>query len=277
MTTTALEMQLVTPVVGAVVSGVDLRQPLEPASVRAIRQALLDHGVIIFHDQDLSREQMRAFATNFGTPISEPYSSGDEPETVSDADFQPAKRGTAVWHSDTTFVAEPPSLTALRATNLPPVGGDTCWGNMYAAYDALSAPLRGMLDGLTAVHSVYPAIQRIGQAGKQKAVGSSPIHDLEYIHPVIRLHPETGRKALFVNEGQTTRIVELTKAESDHVLALLFEHVKSPDFTMRWRWKPNDVAFWDNRAVQHYAVPDYDTPRRMQRVILAGDRPYGPR
>lgn len=276
-TTTALDIQPVTPKVGAVINGVDLREPLDPGMVAAIRQVLLDHGVIFFHDQDLTREQMRAFVTNFGTPIPEPFSGGKGPaDPVGEADFQATKRATSVWHSDTTFVTEPPGLTALRAISPPPIGGDTCWGNMYAAYDALSEPLRDMLDGLTAVHSVYPVLQRMGQAGMGRADASAPVHGLENVHPVIRVHPETGRKALFVNQSWTTHIVELTEAESDHVLGLLFEHVKSPDFTMRWHWQPNDLAMWDNRAVQHYAVPDYDGPRVMQRVVLAGDKPVGP-
>ncbi|MDT3445792.1 MULTISPECIES: TauD/TfdA family dioxygenase [unclassified Pseudofrankia] len=265
-----------TSAVGAVIGGVDLREPLGPDVVRALRQALLEHGVIFFHGQELTRDQMHAFVTNFGTPIPEPFSSGGKSEVVSENDLLGARRATSVWHSDTTYVTEPPSLTALRAVSLPPVGGDTCWGSMYAAYDALSAPLRGMLDGLTAVHSVFPVIERMGQSGTEHANHSASSHGLEHVHPVIRVHPETGRKALFVSEGWTTRIVELTPAESAHLLALLFEHVKSPDFTMRHRWAPNDVAMWDNRAVQHYAVPDYGSTRVMQRVVLAGDRPYGP-
>ncbi|ABW14071.1 Taurine dioxygenase [Parafrankia sp. EAN1pec] len=276
MPTTTLDVQPVTPVVGATTSGVDLREPLDLDTVQAIRQALLDHGVIFFHDQELTRDQMRALVAHFGTPIPEPFSAGNEPDPLTEGDFQTAKRATSVWHTDTTYVTEPPSLTALRAISLPPVGGDTCWSNMYAAYNTLSAPLRGMLDGLTAVHSVYPVIQRMGTAGKAHADHSAPAHGFENVHPVIRVHPETERKALFVNEAWTTRIVELQPAESAHLLALLFEHVKSPDFTMRYRWAPNDLAIWDNRAVQHYAVPDYDTPRVMQRVVLAGDRPYGP-
>jgi taurine dioxygenase len=276
-TEAVLEVQPVTPLVGAVISGVDLRSTLAPGTVHAIRDALLAHGVVFFRQQELTRDQMRAFVSNFGTPIPEPFSPGDAVDPVGEADLQATKRATAVWHSDTTFVTEPPSLTALRAISLPAVGGDTCWGNMYAAYDALSEPLRIMLDGLSAVHSVYPVMHRMGLAGNSHAAYSTPIHGTENIHPVIRVHPETGRKALFVSESWTTRIVELHPAESDHLLALLFEHVKSPDFTMRWRWTPNDVAVWDNRSVQHYAVPDYTSPRVMQRVVLAGDRPVGPR
>jgi taurine dioxygenase len=136
-----------------------------------------------------------------------------------------------------------------------------------------------MLDELTAVHSIVPVLQRMEglTSASTRGEANQRTHGVEHAHPVVRVHPETGRKALFVNEGWTTRIVELSKAESAHVLALLFEHVKSPDFCMRWNWAPNDLALWDNRSVQHYAVPDYDGERVMQRVVLAGDRPYGPR
>jgi taurine dioxygenase len=135
--------------------------------------------------------------------------------------------------------------------------------------------MRHMLDGLTAVHSVLPVMQLLGPEMAEDYQDNIRIHGMENIHPVIRLHPESGRKALYVNKAWVTRIVELEPAESDHILALLFEHIKSPDFTMRWRWSPNDLAIWDNRSVQHYAVPDYTSARVMQRVELAGDRPMG--
>ena len=267
-----------TSAVGAVIEAVDLRAPLAPQTVRFLRQALLDHGVIFFRDQNLNADQMRTFVTNFGTPIPEPFAPSNRRETdpVTEGNLAVTKRATAVWHSDTTFVREPPMATALRAVRVPAFGGDTCWASMYVAYDALSAPMRHMLDGLTAIHSIAPVLERMGSFGVGRAEASERTHGVQNIHPVIRVHPETGRKALFVSESWTTRIVELEPAESAHVLALLFEHVKSPDFNMRWHWTPNDVAFWDNRSVQHYAVPDYDSERVMQRVVLAGDQPYGP-
>jgi taurine dioxygenase len=266
--TATMQVLPVTPMIGAIIEGVDLRVPLAPGTVQAVREVLLAHGVVFFQGHPLSLDELEAFALRFGTPIAEPYTVGGQGDTVSKADFAAGKRGTASWHFDTPFIEEPPSLTLLQAFSLPPVGGDTCWANMYGAYEALSKPLQSMLDGLTAVHSVYPAAVRLGM---------EPSRILEAVHPVVRVHPETGRKALYVNETSTTHIVELQTAESSHLLSLLFEHVKSPDFSMRWRWKENDLALWDNRAVQHYAVPDYETPRVMQRVILAGDRPRGPR
>lgn len=272
-----LKQRRLTSAIGAVVEGVDLREPLSLDTVRFLRQALLDNGVIFFHGQDLTAEQMSAFASNFGKPIPEPFAQADkQPEPVSQSNFGRTKRATSVWHSDTSFVTEPPALTVLRAVRLPEVGGDTCWSSMYAAYDALSEPMRRMLEGLTAVHSIVPVLQRMGQLATGRGDVNARTHGTEHPHPVVRVHPETKRRALFVNEGWTTHIVELQPAESARILDFLFEHVKAPDFAMRWRWQANDVAVWDNRAVQHYAVPDYDGERVMQRVVLAGDRPYGP-
>lgn len=279
MPTDNLKVRPITSAVGAVVEGVSLCEPLAEETVRFIHRALIAHGVIFFHDQELNAERMSEFASYFGTPIPEPFLQDvmQPREPVGEANMNATKRATSVWHSDTTFVPEPPALTVLRAVKLPPAGGDTCWSSMYAAYDSLSVPMQQLLDGLTAVHSIVPVLQRMPAAVQRAKANEQTYGVVEHAHPVVRVHPETGRKALFVNEGWTTHIVELSKAESAHVLALLFEHVKSPDFMMRWRWAPNDVALWDNRSVQHYAVPDYDSERVMQRVVLAGDRPRGPR
>jgi taurine dioxygenase len=277
-TSTALRSTQLTSAIGAVLDGVDLRRPLTEDEVRFIRQNLLDHGVVFFRDQDLSHAQMHGFVSHFGAPIPEPFAGPgmESKDPVSQSDLSKTRRATSVWHSDTTFVEAPPGLTALRAVKLPPVGGDTCWASMSAAYDALSEPLRRMLDGLTAVHSMVPTLIRMGLYAGDRGAANARMHGADRVHPVVTVHPETGRKVIFVSEAWTTRIVELEPAESAHVLSLLFEHVKSPDFSMRWRWTPNDVALWDNRTVQHYAVPDYKGERVMQRVVLAGDRPRAP-
>jgi taurine dioxygenase len=144
---------------------------------------------------------------------------------------------------------------------------------MYAAYEALSEPTRRMLAGLTAVHSIEPTYDRMREYAQGFRIKYSERHAPEQVHPVVLTHPETGRKALYVSETFTTRIVELSSAESSAILKMLFRHVESPNFTMRWKWSPNDVALWDNRSVQHYAVPDYESARIMQRIVLAGDRP----
>jgi alpha-ketoglutarate-dependent taurine dioxygenase len=263
---------------GAVISGIDLREPLPAEIAAALRQALLDHGVIFFRGQDLSTEQYWAFLENFGVPMKE-ESSGTEQDTpadVSTGDLRPTRFGTAVWHADTTSLAKPPIATALRAIEVPPVGGDTCWSSMYAAWDALSEPMRKMLDGLTAVHVVDLTVERMGEYGTRFEAAYSRRNARQQVHPVVLTHPETGRKTLYVNESFTTRIVELDRLESSAVLDFLFRHVERPDFIMRWKWSANDLAFWDNRAVQHYAVPDYQTTRRMQRIVLAGEKPGSP-
>jgi alpha-ketoglutarate-dependent taurine dioxygenase len=278
-TAVSLSVSPLTSNIGAVIDGVDLSRPLPEPVVGEVRRALLAHGVIFFRNQVLTNEQMHAFVSQFGEPIPEPFLSEKQPNAypVGASDLGRTKMSTAVWHTDTTFVPEPPGLTALRAVEPRPYGGDTCWASMYAAYDALSEPMRNMLDGLTAVHSMFPTLGRMGMQVASEHKGNVEVYGGQCTHPLIRVHPETGRKALYYSEAGVTDIVELTHAESEHVLALLREHVKSPDFAMRWKWSPDDLALWDNRCVQHYAVPDYTGTRIMQRVVTAGGVPVGPR
>jgi len=269
-----LGVRPITPAVGAVIGGVDLRAPLDDEAVRAIRAAVLEHGVVFFRDQDLTREQTLAFMENFGTPCTDPFSvdqSVSGLDTVIDMVTLGYSPATAVWHIDSSLAPQPASLIALRALEVPESGGDTCWASMYDAYDALSAPLRDLLDGLTAEHAGSKTLALMG--GDSYGFLQE---DMRNVHPAVRVHPETGRKALFVDELWTERIVELQPDESASLLAFLFEHVKKPNFTMRWQWQTNDLALWDNRAFQHYAVNDYTSNRVMQKSLLAGDRPYGP-
>jgi taurine dioxygenase len=271
-------LQRITPAVGAVIEGVDLAGPMASETVAFIRQAVTEHGVVFFRNQDATVEQQWAFLKNFGTPQKEDSfgTDYDSPDDVKDSDLSPTRKGTAVWHTDSSFLATPPKFTLLRAVKLPPLGGDTCWASMVAAYEALPAPLRQLLDQLTAVHAIDPPMTRLGDYGGAFEENFLARHARQQVHPVVLLHPETSRKALYVTESCTTRIVELEAAHSRHILAMLFEHIKSPDFNLRWHWTPKDVAMWDNRVVQHYAVPDYDSERVMQRIIIAGDRPRGP-
>jgi taurine dioxygenase len=273
-----ITVQRITGTVGAVVGGVDLRQPLPPEHIAAIRQALLDHGVIFFRGQDISMEQYWSFMENFGLPMKEESTGTDHdtPDEVQTGDLSYTRHATAVWHADTTSLAQPPIATALRAVEVPPFGGDTCWSSMIAAWNALSEPMRRMLDGLTAVHTVDLTVERMREFGARFEESYSARNARQQVHPVALTHPETGRKALYVNESFTTRILELEPLESASVLSFLFRHVERPDFTMRWKWTPGDMAFWDNRAVQHYAVPDYETTRLMQRIVLAGVQPGRP-
>lgn len=270
-----------TATIGSVIEGVDLAGPLGDDVVAAIRQALLDRGVVFFRGQDLSSEQMHAFVSQFGRPVNIDYfgdpSDGTQqksaaPDEIVCGNLTATRRGTAVWHSDITWIPQPPFATVLRAARVPPVGGDTCWADMEAAYEALSDPMKRMLDGLTAVYSMQPTIDR-EQLLKQAMLMKGQPKAVETIHPVVTVHPETGRKALFVNECTTLRIVELSAIESMQVLTALFMHIRTPDFQCRWRWSANDMAFWDNRSVQHYAVPDYKEDRVMQRIELAGETP----
>jgi taurine dioxygenase len=245
--------------------------------VSKIRAAVLAHGVVFFRDQEITREQLAGFMQNFGPLCTDPFSvAALEPPreelTVHDMPTYGNSRATAVWHMDSTLAAEPAALLALRALQLPPTGGgDTCWGSMYAAYETLSEPVRKMIDGLSAEHSAYKTVPLLGGANSGYLQ-----EQMRNVHPVVRVHPETGRKALFVNELWTEKIVGVSQHESDSLLAMLWKHSQSPEFTMRWRWRVNDLALWDNRSFQHYAVRDYQGQRVLQKGYVQGDRPYGP-
>lgn len=276
-TTTALSVQPLTTNIGAVVGGVDMREALDPDTVAELRNLLLQHGVLFFRDQDVTSEQLWDFSANFGTPLKE-EATGTPQDTAKDlmaADLGPTRNSTAVWHADTTSLATPPWGAVLRSVTMPDVGGDTCWSNVTAAYEALSEPWREMLDGLTAIHHVDALMERMGEYGAAYGSMFTSLHAPFQIHPVVLTHTETGRKALYVNEAFTTRICEMSDLESAAVLPVLFRHIESPRWTVRWKWRPNDVAFWDNRATQHYAVPDYPSGRVMQRIVFQGERPGG--
>jgi alpha-ketoglutarate-dependent taurine dioxygenase len=273
--TDGITIERLTSNIGAVISGVDLRRPLQADTVAGIRRALVENGVIFLRGQDISIDQFWDFAEDFGIPLKDETTgtADDTADMVMTADLAPSRHATAVWHADTTSLAAPPWGSILRAVQPTPLGGDTCWSSMYAAWEALSEPMRRMLDGLTAVHSIRLTYERMGPYAPLFEAQYDPRHAPEQIHPVVLTHPETGRKALYVSESFTTRIVELEPQESAAVLAMLFRHVERPDFCVRWRWAANDIAFWDNRCVQHYAVPDYDSPRVMQRIVLQGGKP----
>jgi taurine dioxygenase len=269
---TRFEVKPITRAIGAVIEGVDLRERLTPDTVRGLREVWLDRGVIFLRGQDIAEEQLEAFAACFGTPITEPsnaaYGADPNAPPVHSGDSGLVKAVAERWHADATWLERPPAATALRMVKIPPVGGDTCWSNVTLAYEDLAAPIRDMLDRLRAVHWMAPSLAAMGVEAQNDEV--------EFTHPAVAVHPETGRKAIFVSEGWTQRIVDLPPAQSMHLLAMLYDHIRSPLYAMRWRWAPGDVAFWDNRAVQHFAVPDYDSGRFIQRVVIAGERPRGP-
>jgi alpha-ketoglutarate-dependent taurine dioxygenase len=273
-----ITLERITGNIGAVIGGIDLRAPQSPQAIELMRQALVDHGVIFFRQQDTSLEQFWAFLENFGQPQKEEIkgTDHDRPSDVQTADMSASRYSTATWHADTTSLARPPIATALRAAAPPKFGGDTCWSSMYAAWDALSEPVQRMLDGLTAVHSIKPTAADMQEYGSIFLADYEQRHGGDHTHPVVVTHPESGRKALYVSECFTTRIVELAPSESAAILAMLFRHIQRPEFTMRWKWSAGDIAFWDNRSVQHYAVPDYNEARVMQRIVLGGAKPGEP-
>ncbi|WP_263145837.1 taurine dioxygenase [Pseudomonas sp. RIT-PI-AD] len=275
----SLHITPLNPAIGAVVEGLDLTRPLEDRPYRAIERALLDHQVLFFRDQPVTPAQQASFAQRFGDlhihPIF-PQVEGQPEILVLDTAVTDV-RDNAIWHTDVTFLETPALGAVLSARQVPDYGGDTLWASSSAAFDALSEPLQCFLEGLTATHDLtrsFP-LERFGNtpealARYEQARRDNPPRS----HPVVRTHPVSGRKGLFVNEGFTTRIDQLQPAESDALLGYLFSHASRPEFTVRWRWKANDLAFWDNRITQHYAVDDYRPQRRvMHRATILGDRP----
>ncbi|MFK7605973.1 MULTISPECIES: taurine dioxygenase [unclassified Pseudomonas] len=265
---------------GAQIDGVDLTLPLSEEQRTAIEQALLKHQVIFFKDQSITPQQQARFAANFGDLHIHPIYPNvpEQPEVLVLDTAVTDVRDNAVWHTDVTFLPTPAMGAVLSAKQLPAFGGDTLWASGIAAFEGLSKPLQVLLDGLTATHDFTKSfpLERFGSTPEdlarweQTRKNNPPLS-----HPVIRTHPVSGRKSLFVNEGFTTKINELSEAESEAILKLLFAHATRPEYTIRWRWQENDVAFWDNRVTQHYAVDDYRPNRRvMHRATILGDAPF---
>ena len=267
-----------TPAVGGVVSGLDLSRPLSQRVIDALRAALAERHVLFFENQDLDPRAQRDFAARFGDLHVHPlYPHVDGVPEITSIETRPDYLpDNDNWHTDVTFIETPPFGAVLTPRVLPPSGGDTLWSSTVAAYQALSEPLRRLLDGLTAAHSFEKSFPRhrwgLGEKAAQweKAVAANP----PVVHPVVRTI-ENGCRGLFVNSGFTSRIVELAPKESDALLAFLFDHMAKPEFTVRWRWKLGDVAFWDNRLSTHYATVDFlPHPRVMNRAAILGDRPH---
>ncbi|MCB0971532.1 MAG: TauD/TfdA family dioxygenase [Acidimicrobiales bacterium] len=274
--TTDLDVRPLTTAIGAEIRGVDLSAPLDDATRDAIQAALDDRLVLFFRDQPMTPAQHIDLARRFGEISVTPFQARDaaHPEVLVLDQDDPRGEGADRWHSDNTFMATPPMGSLLRAIKLPSVGGDTCFASMYAAYELLSPELQRAIAGLRAVHDILPMLQRAETTG----VGSWDFSEMRRAwppqeHPMVRTHPQTGRKALFVNSNFTVRIVGMEEKESDALLRLLFAHVGSPEIQCRFRWTPDALAFWDNRSVQHYAVADYVERRVMHRVTLVGDAP----
>ena len=276
----SLTVTPLSPALGAQISGVDLSRELDTSVRDAIEQALLKHQVLFFRDQPITPAQQAGFAARFGDLHIHPIYPNvpDTPQVLILDTAVTDVRDNAVWHTDVTFLPTPALGAVLSAKQLPAYGGDTLWASGIAAFEALSAPLQRMLDGLSATHDFTKSfpLERFGSTPEDLARWEATRRNNPPLsHPVVRTHPVSGRKALFVNEGFTTRINELNEHESDALLRLLFAHATRPEFSIRWRWQENDVAFWDNRVTQHYAVDDYRPQRRvMHRATVLGDAPF---
>jgi taurine dioxygenase len=271
----SLQIRRTAGALGAEISGVDLSQDLPDATIAAIRRALLDHQVIFFRDQALSPERQVAFGVRFGPLNIHPYVAGmaGHPE-VMEVVKEPEDRINfgGGWHSDMSFLERPAIGSILYAVETPAFGGDTLFASQAVAFEALSPGLQATLEGLNAVHSAareYSSEGHSAQKRKSMAVAEADGLVGEYVHPMVLVHPETGRKALYVNPAFTIRIEGWKTRESKALLDYLFEHCRYEGFTCRFRWQAGSVAFWDNRSVWHFALNDYPGQRRhMRRVTV---------
>jgi taurine dioxygenase len=263
--------------IGAEVFGVDLAAGPSDETVAEIRRAWLQHLVVFFRDQDLGPDEFLAFARRIGEPVEYPFVKGIDgyPVIINVAKLpHETVNFGGIWHSDTTYLARPPMATLLVARELPPTGGDTMFASMYAAYEALSPALQDLLAGLRAVNSSALADVSKTREDRIRDSGDDTVADYEAEHPVVRTHPETGRKSLYVNVAHTARFAGMTEAESRPLLQYLFEHQVRPEFTCRFRWQVGSLAMWDNRCAMHNPINDYHGyTRRMHRITLAGDVP----
>jgi len=273
-----IEVAPIAGAIGAEIGGVDLSRPLPDEQLAEIRRAWLEHLVVFFRDQPLDADAYMAFARRIGKPIEYPFVRGLDahPEIIEVKKLEHERVNFGgVWHSDTTYLERPPMASMLLAREVPPHGGDTLFANMYLAYETLSEGLRRTLDGLRAVAASSKADVSRTREDRIRSDGRDDART-EYVtdHPVVRTHPETGRKALFVNVAHTVRFVGWTEDESRPLLEFLYTHLTRPEFTCRFAWRVGSLALWDNRCAQHNPINDYHGYRRvMHRITLAGDRP----
>jgi taurine dioxygenase len=278
MTKSRLEIRPLSGAIGAEIFGIDLAGAQDDDTIREIRAALLEHVVIFFRDQELSPQQLLALAERFGEPAEYPLIKGlPECPLVLPIVKEPHERTNfgGIWHSDTAYLERPALGTLLYALETPPAGGDTMFANMYLAYETLSEGMRRLLDGLQGVNVAgKPVTLKTREEMSSRRGTAADPEAISAVHPVVRTHPETGRKALYVNYAHTLRFADMTEEESAPILNYLFSHQIKPELTCRFRWRPGSLAFWDNRASQHYPLNDYHGQRRvMHRVTLVGDRP----
>ena len=266
------------PTIGAEINGIDLSQPLSDSQVVGIRAALLERKVLFFRDQDITTEQHLDFARNFGDLEVHPFAPHKDgyPEILAithDRDHPGQENG---WHSDVTWRLQPSLGSVLRCIECPPMGGDTLFADMYAAYDGLPDAVREKVEGRLALHDFEGFRVRLRKRGATEA-------EMEEFnkaypnpeHPVIRSHPETGRKGIYVNAAFTKHIIGMEAEESEMLLSILYRQASMPEYQCRFRWAANSIAFWDNRACQHYAASDYwPRKRRVERATIIGDTPH---
>ena len=268
-----MEVHPVAGSIGAEILGIDLTEPLDDATVAAIRRVWLQHLVVFFRDQTLTPAQFLAFARRFGEPIEYPFVKGldDYPEIIPVLKLaHETVNFGGIWHSDTTYLEAPPMASMLIAREVPPAGGDTEFANMYLAYETLSPAMQRVLEGLRAVNSSAAAdVSRTREDRLKDSARADAKKEYTATHPVVRVHPETGRKALYVNVAHTIAFEGMTREESAPLLTFLYRHQVRPEFTCRFRWRPGSIALWDNRCAQHNAINDYQGHRRlMHRITL---------
>jgi len=272
-----LDIRPLSPIIGAEIGGLDLSRPLSDTQVQEVRAALNAHHVVFFRDQELTPGQQAAFGRQFGElteghPVIPAVEAHPEVLAIDSREDR-----ANWWHTDVTFLQTPPLGSILYMTICPEAGGDTCWASLQDAYDRLAEPVRAMCDTLIAVHHDPWFAAEVVERGGYDWHGEHFEKLLPSIHPVVRTHPETGRRGLFVNPHFTQLILGLSPNESAAVLDMLYRHCQQPELTCRFRWQPGSVAFWDNRATLHYAIDDYgDALRLAHRVTLKGDAPFGP-
>ena len=263
---------------GAAIHGVDLSQEMDDQTYSEIKQALLENLVIFFRDQDITPEQQISFGRRFGRLHVHPYipcykNYKEIIELAADSGHTGKNRLSNEWHVDLSYIQDPPLAAILRAVNPPQRGGDTMWCNLYKAYDTLSDTMKDMLEGLVAVHDVTKTYRRqeLHEEGGARTYTHSYQTTPPVEHDIIRVHPETDKKFLYISELTTTHIKGLHENESDTILKMLFEHINWKELQCRFYWEKNSIAMWDNRSTVHYAVQNYHSPRRMHRVTVLGD------
>ena len=272
------ELKLLSGALGAELYGVNLAKDLSNDVLKEMRRLLVEHEVIFFRDQDISHEQHKQIAHFFG-PLQTHPAYGTVPDfpeiTILEST---AEKPTKIekWHTDMTFREHPPMGSILRSKICPPSGGDTLWSSMTSAYEALSKPMKDLLDNLNAEHDFSHGFKEsLAEPGGRERLKDAIKDNPPVIHPVIQTHPESGKKVIFVNTLFTTKIIELSEDESNSILNFLYDYIKTPEFTCRFSWEPNSIAFWDNRSTQHKPVNDYFPSHRMlERITIDGNKPY---